>query len=89
MFRQETKTEPVLTCVTVQNLLDNLDDALAAKGWSQSELSRVTNIDRTLINRYCRGLAPTEANARKIMEVMQPHDESIRTPLKMVAANAA
>jgi transcriptional regulator with XRE-family HTH domain len=67
----------------MQNPLDNLDDALAAKGWSQSELSRVTGIDRTLCNRYCRGLEPTPANARKIEEALGAIRDGVRTPVTL------
>lgn len=64
----------------------DIADALAAKGWSQAELARVTNIDRTLINRFCNGLRPTDANARKIAEALGDIRDGVRTPVKMVAA---
>lgn len=70
----------------MQNPFDNLADALTEKGWSQSELSRVTNIDRTLINRYCHGLAPTPRNAAKIAEALGDIRDGVRTPVEMVAA---
>lgn len=59
--------------------------ALAQKGWSQSELARVTNIDRTLINRYCHGLEPTPRNAAKIAEALGDIRDGVRTPVEMVA----
>ncbi len=64
--------------------------ALAAKGWSQSEAARVTNIDRTLINRYCRGLEPPEANTRKLREalgLLSP--DGVREPVKVTVSDAA
>jgi ribosome-binding protein aMBF1 (putative translation factor) len=61
----------------------NIADALAAKGWSQSELSRVTNIDRTLINRYCHGLEPTSRNASKIAEALGELRDGVRTPVRL------
>lgn len=71
----------------MQNPLDNLDAALADKGWSQSELSRVPGIDRTLCNRYCRGLEPTEASARKILEALGDLRDGVRTPIQVMVGD--
>lgn len=57
--------------------IEDLPAALADKEMSQSELARVTGIDRTLINRYCNGLKPTEANAAKIGEVLKPQRDGV------------
>lgn len=72
----------------MQNPFDNLADALTEKGWSQSELSRVTNIDRTLINRYCHGLEPTPRNAAKINEALGMLVDGARTPVRLEATDA-
>ncbi len=70
------------------HLIDNLTDALAAKGWSQSELARVTNIDRTLINRYCRGLEPTPRNAAKMAEALGMLTQTVTRGEVQVSLNA-
>jgi transcriptional regulator with XRE-family HTH domain len=59
--------------------IDDLPAALAAKGFSQSELARVTGIDRSLINRYCHGLRATATNAAKIAEVLKTPVDRVTT----------
>lgn len=73
----------------MQNPIDNLADALTAKGWSQAELSRVTNIDRTLINRYCNGLTPTPEASIKIIEALGNLRDGVRVPIRIQVSDDA
>ena len=65
---------------------------LKARGMSQRELAHATNIAEATISRYCNGLAPTDANATRIVRALAEASSSaaaVKTGKATVTAEAA
>jgi transcriptional regulator with XRE-family HTH domain len=60
------------------------------RGWTQHQLAGAASLAaQSTVSDIERGLPFSDATDRRLREVLQPHDESVRTPVKLVSADAA
>jgi hypothetical protein len=65
----------------------NLKRLLRDANMSQFDLSRASGVHPSQISRACSGMELSDDAERRVLEVLSPHDESVRTPLKIVEAS--
>lgn len=76
-------TSPPLTPARIRKLM-------RTRKLSQADVARAANITEADMSRMCaRDMQPTEAQAARMLEVLEPHDESARTPIRMKVSDAA
>ena len=75
MNADTTRTEPVdgeqlgTKRVTKQEFAKRLYETMSTKGWTQSELSRASNVGRDSISNYIRGISlPNPRNLKKLAD---------------------
>jgi len=61
---------------------------LKARKLSQKALSHASGVGEADVSRICgRNMQPTPAQAARLLEVLEPHDEKTRTPVTVMVSN--